>query len=132
MDTKKISELPVATQLTGDELVPVVQNGITSRATLDELNKAAGIEVELATTNPTKVMAGRITLPSTPIGGVVVWNIAIVYLDLTNADFDINGALKETRNYLVEDHLVKVAGDQVILNGAPDGAHAVVSYLRST
>ena len=37
MTGRKISQLPQATPLVGDELVPVVQSGVTARATIREL-----------------------------------------------------------------------------------------------
>ena len=66
--------------------------------------------------------------------GAVVWDMALVYVDLTPADFDADGALLMDRSYVVEDHLVRTVDDTVIFTNPPppDGAHAVVSYLTAT
>src|SRR5262245_45181272 len=41
MANKKISELTAASALTGDEIVPVVQSGVTKRTTVDDLKDFA-------------------------------------------------------------------------------------------
>lgn len=91
-----------------------------------------GPAASLTTTKPIPIQLGRIALPTAPMGGVV-WNMALVYVDLTPADFDAAGALLANRNYLVEDHLVRVAGSSVVFTNPPpaDGLHAVVSYLAA-
>lgn len=45
MAEKKISELDAATTLAGDEVVPVVQDGVTKRATVTELRGPPQITV---------------------------------------------------------------------------------------
>lgn len=91
------------------------------------------IDITLTTTNPLEIVGGAIALPTAPMGGVVVWHMALVYLDLTPADFDTAGVLLADRAYLVEDHLVRVVGSSVVFTSPPpaDGLHAVVSYLAA-
>ncbi len=86
-------------------------------------------ELRMHTTRPLRVSNGQLTLPSMPLGDVV-WNQALVYLDLTPSDLDGTGALRGDRNYLVEEHVVRTEGRVVhFVSTAPDGLHAVVSYL---
>ncbi|MCP5353534.1 MAG: hypothetical protein H6926_10185, partial [Chromatiales bacterium] len=48
--TKKISELPSAvTPLAGDEIMPIVQDGATRRATIDEIREGLADEVHTHT-----------------------------------------------------------------------------------
>lgn len=85
--------------------------------------------LRMYTTRPLRVSNGQLTLPSMPLGDVV-WNQALVYLDLTPGDLDGTGALRGDRNYLVEEHAVRTEGRVVhFVSTVPDGLHAVVSYL---
>lgn len=88
------------------------------------------VALRMVTTVPLPIFAGAAQLPSAPVGDVV-WNMALVYLDLRPGDFDASGALRADRNYLVEEHIVRTAGSSVIFTHAPpaDGCHAVVTYL---
>lgn len=88
--------------------------------------------LRMHTTRPLLVSNGQLTLPSMPLGDVV-WGKALVYLDLTEDDFDDTGTLRGDRNYLVEEHAVRTEGRVVhFVSTAPDGLHAVVSYLGTT
>lgn len=91
-----------------------------------------GRPIHLITTSPLPIAAGRCMLPSAPLGAVI-WNMALVYLDLTPDDFDAAGVLLTDRDYLVEDHLVQTAGASVLFtHPAPaDGLYAVVSYITA-
>lgn len=91
-----------------------------------------GPAVELVTTPPLSVSGGQITLARVP-RGTVVWDMALVYVDLTPADFDTAGALLANRSYVVEEHLVRTLGSTVIFTDPPphDGTYAVVSYLTA-
>lgn len=93
---------------------------------------AAAVALRLVTTAPLPVFAGAVQLPSVPVGEVV-WNMAVVYLDLTPADLDASGALRADRNYLIEEHIVRTTDSSVIFTHAPpaDGCHAVVTYLSA-
>lgn len=85
--------------------------------------------LRMHTTRPLQVLDGRFLLPSMPLGDVV-WNKALVYLDLTEDDFDDTGTLRGDRDYAVEEHVVRTEGRVVhFVSTAPDGLHAVVSYL---
>lgn len=86
--------------------------------------------IRLITTPPLLITAGSCTLPCTPLG-TVVWNMALVYLDLTPDDFDATGALRADRDYLVEDRFVRTEGDTIIFPNpvTADGLYAVVSYI---
>lgn len=85
--------------------------------------------LRMHTTRPLQVLDGRFVLPSMPLGDVV-WNKALVYLDLTEDDFDDTGTLRGDRDYAVEEHVVRTEGRVVhFVSTAPDGLHAVVSYL---
>lgn len=87
--------------------------------------------VAMMTTGPLLVRNNFFTLPSTPLGSVV-WNTAQLFLDLTAADMDASGQLLGNRDYLVEEHIVKTIGNQVVFPTAvPDGKYAVVSYLST-
>lgn len=90
------------------------------------------LALHLVTTNPLRITAGQMELTTVPLGGVV-WNMALVYVDLTPADFDADGALLTNRSYVVEDHLVRTIGSTVFFTDPPphDGAHGVVSYLTA-
>ena len=85
----------------------------------------------LITTKPLVITDGKAILPSEPSGGVVVWNIALVYMDLTNDDFDLFGSLLNNRAYLIEEHLVTVICDVLYFSHPPpiNGLHCVVSYI---
>lgn len=91
-----------------------------------------GPAAKLVTTKPLLIQSSQITLPSAPLGAVI-WNMALVYLDLTPDDFDAAGVLLTDRDYLVEDHLVQTAGASVLFtHPAPaDGLYAVVSYITA-
>lgn len=85
--------------------------------------------LRIHTTRPLLVSDGRFVLPSMPLGDVV-WNKALVYLDLTEDDLDDTGSLRGDRDYAVEEHVVRTEGRVVhFVSTAPDGLHAVVSYL---
>lgn len=85
--------------------------------------------VQMVTTDPLPVVSGGISLPLAPIGNVV-WNTALVYVDLTPDDLDPAGALRGTRDYQVQEHVVRTVGNQVVfVSQPPDDSHAVVSYL---
>lgn len=90
------------------------------------------VALRMVTTAPLPIFAGAAQLPHTPVGDVV-WNMALVYVDLTPADFDADGALLANRSYVVEDHLVRTIGSTVFFTDPPphDGAHGVVSYLTA-
>lgn len=90
------------------------------------------LALRLVTTNPLRITAGQMELTTVPLGGVV-WNMALVYVDLTPADFDASGALRADRDYLVEEHIVRTTDSSVIFTHAPpaDGCHAVVTYLSA-
>lgn len=87
----------------------------------------------LVTTNPLPIANGRATLPSTPLGGVVL-NLAQVYLDLQPTDLLPGGALRYDRAYLVAEYAgVSTAGNTLVFTAADaaevNGRYAVVSYF---
>ena len=85
--------------------------------------------LRMHTTRPLLVSDGRFVLPSMPLGDVV-WNKALVYLDLTEDDLDDTGSLRGDRDYAVEEHVVRTEGRVVhFVSAAPDRLHAVVRYL---
>jgi hypothetical protein len=58
MSNLKISELPAAADLSGEELVPVVQDGETRKATVTELAVVDGEEVKISELSPAEVLSG--------------------------------------------------------------------------
>ena len=69
MSDSKISALPPATvPLTGTELVPLVQGGVTEQVPASELGKVGGA-IDLATTNPTTPAAGNVRMFRRSIAG---------------------------------------------------------------
>lgn len=98
----------------------------------DKGDPSPTVTLRLITTDPLPIVAGRCTLPYAPLGSVV-WDMALVYLDLTPDDFDATGALRADRDYLVDDYLVQTTADGILFTQpAPDdGLHAVVSYVAA-
>lgn len=87
--------------------------------------------IRMTTTKPLLVVSGQAQLPSTPLGDVV-WNKALVYVDVAAGDFDADGNLLGDRDYLVMEHLVKTSGNSILFLGTvDDGSWAVVSYLTT-
>ena len=87
------------------------------------------VTIALVTTKPIPIRDNVAILPSTPYGDVV-WNIAQVFTDLSEADFNSEGHLLNNRDYLVESHIVKTLLNQILFNSnMPTGYYAVVSYL---
>lgn len=86
--------------------------------------------IRLITTPPITHYRRQLHVACTPLG-TVVWNMALVYLDLTPDDFDATGALRADRDYLVEDRFVRTEGDTIIFPNPviADGLYAVVSYI---
>jgi hypothetical protein len=84
----------------------------------------------LETTNPMLITDGFAEIGYYVNGGVVM-NSAIVFLDLSENDFDNSGKLLYNRDYLVEDHFgVTVIGSKLQLPLHLDGKYAVVSYVK--
>lgn len=98
----------------------------------DDLFARFSSMLKLTTTKPIPIIAGKIQLPSQPLGDLV-HNEARVYLDLTGIDFTASGMLKGNRDYLVEEHVnVIVDGSTAIFTNATqsiEGRFAVVSYI---
>lgn len=87
--------------------------------------------VRLVTTDPLPVLEGTVSLPSTPIGDII-WNVALVYTDVTVDDLTVLGKLRGTRDYQIQEHIVKVVdGELVFSSPIIDGSYVVVSYLAS-
>ena len=87
------------------------------------------VTIALVTTKPIQIQDNIAILPSLPYGDVV-WNTAQVFTDLTVDDFNSEGNLLNNRDYLVESHLVKTLGNQVVFSSSMStGLYAVVSYL---
>ena len=84
----------------------------------------------LTTTNPMLITNGLAEIGHYVNNGVVM-NSAIVFLDLSENDFDNSGKLLYNRDYLVEDHFgVTVIGSKLQLPLHLDGKYAVVSYVK--
>lgn len=87
--------------------------------------------VEVVTPSPALIANDRITLPSQPLGGVI-HNMALVYADVTPADFLVDGSLRN-RPYVIEEHInIIVEGSAAIFMdaaGSLDGRYAQVSYI---
>lgn len=87
--------------------------------------------VELVTPPPALIANNRIALPTPPIGGVI-HNMAIVYMDVTPADFLPDGSLRN-RSYVIEEHInIIVDSTSATLRdaaGTLDGKYAQVSYI---
>jgi hypothetical protein len=84
----------------------------------------------LETTNPMLITDGFAEIGYYVNGGVVM-NSAIVFLDLSENDFDNSGKLLYNRDYLVEDHFgVTVVGSKLQLPLYLNGKYAVVSYVK--
>lgn len=93
--------------------------------------EVGGTPVRLLTTKPLPIIDGALTLPSMPLGDVV-FSKAQVYLDLTSDDFDSEGNLLGTRDYLVDDCLVRTYSNRVVFTSPIENdLHAVVSYLTT-
>jgi hypothetical protein len=89
------------------------------------------VSVQMVTTKPLEIDRGKIQLPSSPLGNVV-WNTALVYVDLKESDLDGFGELIGNRDYPVEEHTVKTFGSTVVFTTpVKNGLHAVVSYLTA-
>lgn len=64
MADRKISELPVAdAPLAGDEQVPIVQDGVTKRATVDQLR---GVRITVSESPPSDPQINDLWVPVTP------------------------------------------------------------------
>lgn len=61
MTDKKISQLPAAAPLTGAELVPIVQAGVTAQTTIDEIAARASTAGAFSLTNLFAEIAGDTT-----------------------------------------------------------------------
>lgn len=90
-------------------------------------------EPSLFTTNPIKIMNNRCILPSTPLGNIV-WNMALIYEDLTQEDFSSDGSLKGDRDYTAAEVTGFTLSGKAIGFAATDRSflnnkHAVFSYL---
>lgn len=87
--------------------------------------------VEVVTPPPALIANNRIALPSAPLGGVI-HNMAMVYADVTPADFLADGSLRN-RPYVIEEHInIIVEGSAAIFRdaaGSLDGRYAQVSYV---
>lgn len=122
----------------GDKTTTVqTENGPIS--SLAKLIHDAGLTLDdfkfsLITSPPLVIQDGMFTLPTPAVGGVV-WNMAMVFLDLEEADFYPDGTLKCTREYDIEEHIgVTISADTMTANIAGDvgylnGKHAQVTYL---
>ncbi len=68
----KISALPAAGAITGAELVPIVQGGITSKSTVDGIKNGA-IKVYRALVTQAGTAAPTATVLENTLGGTPVW-----------------------------------------------------------
>lgn len=122
----------------GDETTTVqTENGPIS--SLAKLIHDAGLTLDdfkfsLVTSTPLVIQDGMFRLQS-PAFGNVVWNMAMVFLDLVEEDFFPDGTLKCDREYDIEEHIgITVSADTMTVNIAGDvdylnGKHAQVTYL---
>lgn len=122
----------------GDETTVVqTENGPIS--SLAKLIHDAGLTLSdfkfsLVTSVPLVIQDGMFTLKTPAVGGVV-WNMALVFLDLEESDFLPDGTLKYSREYEIEEHIgITVSTDTMTVNIAGDvdylnGKHAQVTYL---
>jgi hypothetical protein len=84
----------------------------------------------LVTTDPILISQGYADI-GYAVTGDLLMNSAIVFLDLSENDFDNSGKLLYNRDYLVEDHFgVTVIGSKLQLPLHLDGKYVVVSYVK--
>jgi hypothetical protein len=100
------------------------------------INKFTGIIIasfgsgKVITTNPLPI-AGNSADIGYNINGDIVLNTALVFLDLTEDDFDINGKLINNRNYLIEEHYgVRVDGSFIIFDTDLTDKYTVISHAQ--
>ena len=124
-DFKNLFHSKQATLVSGENIKTINGNSILGNGNIN----ITSTSVQLITTDPLPVIDGKITLPTAPLG-VVVFNTAIVYIDLTPDDLDNTGKLLCLRDYVVEEHIVRTVNSEVIFMSAiSDGSYVVVSYL---
>lgn len=90
-------------------------------------------EPNLFTTNPIKIMNNRCILPSTPLGNIV-WNMALIFEDLTATDFAADGSLKGDRDYVAAECTGFTLNGKAVSFAATDRSflnnkYAVFTYL---
>jgi hypothetical protein len=100
------------------------------------VNKFSGVVLvsggsgKIVTTNPIQII-GNVANIGYPINGGIVYNTAMVFLDLTPLDFDIYGKLLNNRNYLIEEHYgIKVEGSNILFGVDLNGKYVVVSHVQ--
>ena len=103
----KISALPTASALTGSELIPVVQNGITKKTTANDIF-TNGLLIESGEYNPNILAQNNVSLPVgivtkyTRFGEIVTmsgWGLyTITDAPLSNPEFRIDLPIASTYN----------------------------------
>ena len=90
MSSVKISQLPAASPLTGPELTPVVQGGITKQAPVSALSP-----IQVTNETPSGPINGTntaYTLANTPLGGVMLFYNGILLEPGAGNDYTLTGA----------------------------------------
>jgi hypothetical protein len=100
------------------------------------INKFTGIIIasfgsgKVITTNPLPIVGNAANIGYN-INGDIVLNTALVFLDLTEDDFDINGKLINNRNYLIEEHYgVIVDGSYIMFDTDLTDKYTVISHAQ--
>lgn len=117
--------------VSGENIKTLNGQSLLGPGNLNVTEGGVATSIKLVTTKPLPVFSNKVLLPHTPIGDII-WNTALVYIDLVESDLDANGALLRTRDYQVQEHLVTIVDNELSLSSAvPDGTFIVVSYLTA-
>lgn len=95
MSDVKISDLPAAGAITGAELVPIVQGGVTSQSTVDGIKNGA-VKVYRALLTQSGTNAPVATVLENTLGGDPVWS----YIDVGQYALTLTGVFVETKTIM--------------------------------
>lgn len=132
-------DVTIVHQVTHGDKDTVVQTEGGPIRSLAKLIYDAGLSIDnfkvsLVTSHPKKIKDGMFTLDTPAIGGVV-WNMALVFTNITDSDLNPDGSLKYDRDYEIEEHVGVVVSDDTVTVAIPgdssliENKFAQVSYV---